>query len=40
MNPLGEISCILAKYPDVTLIVDTVSSFSGVKIDMTRLAST
>jgi aspartate aminotransferase-like enzyme len=37
MNPLGEISCILAKYPDVTLIVDTVSSFSGVKIDMDAL---
>ena len=37
MNPLGEICCILAKYPDVTLIVDTVSSFSGVKIDMDAL---
>src|SRR5438270_9990485 len=34
MNPLPEICCILAKYPDVALIVDTVSSFSGVKIDM------
>jgi aspartate aminotransferase-like enzyme len=37
MNPLGEICCILAKYPDVALIVDTVSSFSGVKIDMDAL---
>src|SRR5437899_4071925 len=37
MSPLGEICCILAKYPDVTLIVDTVSSFSGVKIDMDAL---
>src|SRR5947208_6119269 len=37
MNPLGEICCILAKYPDVALVVDTVSSFSGVKIDMDAL---
>jgi aspartate aminotransferase-like enzyme len=37
MNPLGEICCTLAKYPDVTLVVDTVSSFSGVKIDMDAL---
>jgi aspartate aminotransferase-like enzyme len=37
MNPLGEICCVLAKYPDVALIVDTVSSFSAVKIDMDGL---
>jgi len=37
MNPLPEICCTLAKYPDVTLIVDTVSSFAGVKIDMDAL---
>ncbi len=37
MNPLPEICCTLAKYPDVALIVDTVSSFSGVKIDMDAL---
>jgi len=37
MNPLGEICSVLAKYPDVLLIVDTVSSFSGVKIDMDAL---
>jgi len=37
MNPLGEICCVLAKYPDVVLIADTVSSFSGVKIDMDAL---
>ena len=37
MNPLPEICCVLAKYPDVVLIVDTVSSFSGVKIDMDAL---
>ena len=29
MNPLPEICCVLAKYPDVALIVDTVSSFSA-----------
>src|SRR5262250_660041 len=37
MNPLPEICCVLAKYPEVALIVDTVSSFSAVKIDMDAL---
>ena len=37
MNPLPEICCVLAKYPEVILIVDTVSSFAGVKIDMDTL---
>jgi aspartate aminotransferase-like enzyme len=37
MNPLPEICCTLAKYPNVILIVDTVSSFSGMKIDMDAL---
>ena len=37
MNPLGEICCVLAKYPGLALIVDTVSSFSAVKIDMDAL---
>ncbi|PYK95121.1 MAG: aminotransferase, partial [Verrucomicrobia bacterium] len=37
MNPLPEICCTLAKYPDVILVVDTVSSFAGVKIDMDAL---
>src|SRR6266446_4930134 len=37
MNPLPEICCVLAKYPDVALVVDTVSSFSAVKIDMDAL---
>ena len=37
MNPLPEICCTLAKYSDVALIVDTVSSFSAVKIDMDPL---
>jgi aspartate aminotransferase-like enzyme len=34
MNPLPEICCVLAKYPDVALIVDSVSSFSAVPIPM------
>jgi len=37
MNPLPEICCTLAKYPEVVLILDTVSSFSGMKIDMDAL---
>jgi aspartate aminotransferase-like enzyme len=37
MNPLPEICCTLAKYPDVALIVDTVSSFSAVPIGMDPL---
>jgi aspartate aminotransferase-like enzyme len=37
MNPIEEICCVLAKYPDVALVVDTVSSFSGVKIEMDAL---
>ncbi len=37
MNPLAEICCVLAKYPDVVLIVDTVSSFSAMSIDMDAL---
>ncbi len=34
MNPLPEICCVLAKYPEVALIVDTVSSFSAMPIAM------
>jgi aspartate aminotransferase-like enzyme len=37
LNPLPEICCTLEKYPDVILIVDTVSSFSAMKIDMDAL---
>jgi aspartate aminotransferase-like enzyme len=37
MNPLPEICEVLRKYPDVVLILDTVSSFSAVKIDMDDL---
>ncbi|MEM1060038.1 MAG: alanine--glyoxylate aminotransferase family protein [Verrucomicrobiota bacterium] len=32
MNPLEEIAAVVAKYPDVTLIVDCVSSFTVVPI--------
>src|SRR2546429_5851673 len=37
MNPLPEICCVLAKYPDVALVLDTVSSFSAVPIAMDAL---
>jgi aspartate aminotransferase-like enzyme len=37
MNPLPEICSTVAKYPEVVLIVDTVSSFSALKIDMDPL---
>ena len=37
LNPLPEICCTLAKYPDVVLVLDTVSSFSAMKIDMDPL---
>lgn len=37
MNPLPEICCTLAKYPEVALIVDTVSSFSAMPIEMDPL---
>lgn len=37
MNPLPEICCTLAKYPDVVLILDTVSSFSATQIEMDML---
>ena len=37
LNPLPEICCVLAKYPDVILIVDTVSSFSAMPIEMDGL---
>jgi len=37
MNPLPEICRTLTKYPGVQLIVDTVSSFSAMKIDMDAL---
>ena len=37
MNPLPEICCTLAKYPDIALVLDTVSSFSALPIAMDAL---
>lgn len=37
MNPLAEIAAVVAKYPDVLLVVDTVSSFSAVPINTDEL---
>jgi aspartate aminotransferase-like enzyme len=37
MNPLAEICAVVRKYPDVALIVDSVSSFSAVPIPMDEL---
>ena len=37
MNPLDEICAVARKYPDVALIVDSVSSFSAVPIPMDEL---
>src|SRR3954451_15695409 len=37
MNALGEICAVARKYPEVALIVDTVSSFSAVPIAMDEL---
>src|SRR3954454_7728522 len=37
MNPLPEICAVARKYPEVVLIVDTVSSFSAVPISMDEL---
>ena len=37
MNPLEDICRVARKYPDVALIVDSVSSFSGVPIPMDDL---
>jgi aspartate aminotransferase-like enzyme len=37
MNPLPEICCTLAKYPEIALIVDSVSSFSALPIPMDAL---
>lgn len=37
MSPLDEIAAVMKKYPDVSFIVDTVSSMSAVPIDVTAL---
>src|SRR5205823_8877556 len=34
MNPLEEVCDVMRKYPDVALVLDTVSSFSAVEIEM------
>ena len=37
MNPLGNICAVVRRYPEMVLIVDTVSSFSAVAIEMDEL---
>lgn len=37
LNSLGEICCVLAKYPDVLLIVDAVSSLGAMPVPMDSL---
>ncbi|MFC1903548.1 pyridoxal-phosphate-dependent aminotransferase family protein [Chloroflexota bacterium] len=37
MNPLEAIARVVKKYPDVMLMVDTVSSMTGVKIEVDKL---
>ena len=37
MNPLAQICAVVRKYPEVVLIVDSVSSFSAVPIPMDEL---
>ncbi len=37
MNPLEAIAKVVKKYPDVMLMVDTVSSMAGVKIEVDKL---
>jgi len=37
MNPLADIAAVVKKYPDVIFIVDTVSSMTGLKIEMDAL---
>ncbi len=37
MNPIADIAAVVKKYPEVVFIVDTVSSMTGVKIEMDAL---
>ena len=37
LNPLEALAAVVAKYPEVVFVVDTVSSFSAVPIEMDRL---
>ncbi len=39
MSPLEEIAAVMRKYPDVSFIVDTVSSMSAVPLDVTALGT-
>jgi aspartate aminotransferase-like enzyme len=39
MSPLEEIAEVMKKYPDVSFIVDTVSSMSAVPLDVTALGT-
>lgn len=39
MSPLAEIAEVMKKYPDVTFVVDAVSSMSAVKIDVAALGA-
>ena len=39
MSPLAEIAEVMRKYPDVSFIVDTVSSMSAVPLDLTALGT-
>jgi aspartate aminotransferase-like enzyme len=39
MSPLEEIAEVVKKYPDVSFIVDTVSSMSAVPLDVTALGT-
>ncbi|MCL5959408.1 MAG: alanine--glyoxylate aminotransferase family protein [Chloroflexi bacterium] len=36
-NPLGEIAEVVKKYPDVLLLVDSVSGMAGIKIEVDKL---
>ncbi len=39
MSPLSEIAAVMRRYPDVTFIVDTVSSMSAVPLDPQELGT-
>ena len=40
MNHLEELAPVFRKYPDIVWCIDAVSSFGGVKVDVTLWAST
>lgn len=39
MSPLAEIAAVMKKYPEVSFIVDTVSSMSAVPLDLQQLGT-